>query len=100
LLSTRIRLIVTDCCIVKSLSLFYLKTTWEKVALLLLSPHRRSWPPVHGSLARAGKVKGQTPKVEKQEKKKTPKGRAKKRNLYNRLSVPSPLVPAIHLTFP
>ncbi|CAK5263374.1 unnamed protein product [Mycena citricolor] len=40
--------------------------------------------PVHGSLARAGKVKQQTPKVEKQEKKKTPKGRAKKRILYNR----------------
>jgi small subunit ribosomal protein S30e len=39
---------------------------------------------VHGSLARAGKVKSQTPKVEKQEKKKTPKGRAKKRIIYNR----------------
>ena len=39
---------------------------------------------VHGSLARAGKVKSQTPKVDKQEKKKTPKGRAKKRMLYNR----------------
>ncbi|SJK97275.1 related to 40S ribosomal protein S30 [Armillaria ostoyae] len=39
---------------------------------------------VHGSLARAGKVKSQTPKVEAQEKKKTPKGRAKKRVLYNR----------------
>ncbi|KAG8730104.1 hypothetical protein FRC12_020493 [Ceratobasidium sp. 428] len=39
---------------------------------------------VHGSLARAGKVKSQTPKVEKQEKKKTPKGRAKKRILYTR----------------
>lgn len=39
---------------------------------------------VHGSLARAGKVKGQTPKVEKQEKKKKPTGRAKKRMLYNR----------------
>lgn len=39
---------------------------------------------VHGSLARAGKVKGQTPKVEKQEKPKQPKGRAKKRLLYNR----------------
>ena len=39
---------------------------------------------VHGSLARAGKVKSQTPKVEKQEKKKVPKGRAKKRMLYNR----------------
>ncbi|KAK6530866.1 hypothetical protein TWF281_007701 [Arthrobotrys megalospora] len=39
---------------------------------------------VHGSLARAGKVKSQTPKVEKQEKKKSPKGRAKKRILYTR----------------
>ncbi|KAG9226827.1 hypothetical protein CCMSSC00406_0003500 [Pleurotus cornucopiae] len=39
---------------------------------------------VHGSLARAGKVKSQTPKVDKTEKKKTPKGRAKKRILYNR----------------
>jgi small subunit ribosomal protein S30e len=38
---------------------------------------------VHGSLARAGKVKGQTPKVEKQEKKKKPTGRAKKRIQYN-----------------
>ncbi|KAK8109904.1 ribosomal protein S30 [Apiospora kogelbergensis] len=36
---------------------------------------------VHGSLARAGKVKSQ---VEKQEKKKTPKGRAKKRLVYTR----------------
>ena len=42
---------------------------------------------VHGSLARAGKVKSQTPKVEKQEKKKVPKGRAKKRILYNRRCV-------------
>ncbi|KAH8928355.1 ribosomal protein S30 [Atractiella rhizophila] len=39
---------------------------------------------VHGSLARAGKVKSQTPKVEKQEKKKKATGRAKKRILYNR----------------
>ncbi|KAF2859695.1 ribosomal protein S30 [Piedraia hortae CBS 480.64] len=59
---------------------------------------------VHGSLARAGKVRSQTPKVrfplavrrgdhrsdpkqaavEKQEKKKVPKGRAKKRILYTR----------------
>ncbi|KAI1662398.1 ribosomal protein S30-domain-containing protein [Daldinia decipiens] len=39
---------------------------------------------VHGSLARAGKVKSQTPKVEKQEKSKTPKGRAKKRLTYTR----------------
>ncbi|BEI80421.1 hypothetical protein CcaverHIS002_0109500 [Cutaneotrichosporon cavernicola] len=37
---------------------------------------------VHGSLARAGKVKSQTPKVEKQEKKKAVKGRAKKRAQY------------------
>nr|XP_042898578.1 uncharacterized protein LOC107455604 [Parasteatoda tepidariorum]XP_042898586.1 uncharacterized protein LOC107455604 [Parasteatoda tepidariorum]XP_042898587.1 uncharacterized protein LOC107455604 [Parasteatoda tepidariorum]XP_042898592.1 uncharacterized protein LOC107455604 [Parasteatoda tepidariorum] len=39
---------------------------------------------VHGSLARAGKVKGQTPKVEKQEKKKKRTGRAKRRMQFNR----------------
>ncbi|THC95706.1 hypothetical protein EYZ11_004828 [Aspergillus tanneri] len=39
---------------------------------------------VHGSLARAGKVKSATPKVEKQEKAKTPKGRARKRIVYTR----------------
>lgn len=39
---------------------------------------------VHGSLARAGKVKGQTPKVEKAEKKKKATGRAKRRLQYNR----------------
>jgi len=39
---------------------------------------------VHGSLARAGKVKGQMPKVEKQEKKKKRTGRAKRRIQYNR----------------
>jgi len=39
---------------------------------------------VHGSLARAGKVRGQTPKVEKTDKHKKPKGRAYKRFLYNR----------------
>ncbi|CAK9231166.1 unnamed protein product [Sphagnum troendelagicum] len=49
------------------------------------------WPPrkasarkVHGSLARAGKVRGQTPKVAKQDKKKKPTGRAHKRMQYNR----------------
>ncbi|CAK8683833.1 ubiquitin-like FUBI-ribosomal protein eS30 fusion protein [Clavelina lepadiformis] len=39
---------------------------------------------VHGSLARAGKVKAQTPKVEAQEKKKKKTGRAKRRIQYNR----------------
>merc|ERR1719379_1901746 len=39
---------------------------------------------VHGSLARAGKVKGQTPKVEPQEKKKKKTGRAKRRIQYNK----------------
>ena len=39
---------------------------------------------VHGSLARAGKVRGQTPKVAKGEKKKMITGRAKKRLQYNR----------------
>merc|ERR1712167_397551 len=38
----------------------------------------------HGSLARAGKVRGQTPKVEKQDKKKKKPGRAKRRIQYNR----------------
>jgi small subunit ribosomal protein S30e len=40
---------------------------------------------VHGSLSRAGKVKNQTPKVAKQERrKKRLQGRAKKRVIYNR----------------
>eukprot|EP00331_Platyophrya_macrostoma_P026425 CAMPEP_0176435896 /NCGR_PEP_ID=MMETSP0127-20121128/17613_1 /TAXON_ID=938130 /ORGANISM="Platyophrya macrostoma, Strain WH" /LENGTH=72 /DNA_ID=CAMNT_0017819047 /DNA_START=46 /DNA_END=264 /DNA_ORIENTATION=- len=40
---------------------------------------------LHGSLSRAGKVKKQTPKVDKKETlKKKPKGRAWKRILYNR----------------
>ncbi|KAK3740066.1 hypothetical protein QZH41_011408 [Actinostola sp. cb2023] len=39
---------------------------------------------VHGSLARAGKVKSQTPKVDPQEKKKKKTGRAKRRMQYNR----------------
>ena len=38
---------------------------------------------VHGSLARAGKVRGQTPKVAKQEKKKKT-GQAKLQMQYNR----------------
>ncbi|KAG2374765.1 hypothetical protein C9374_010509 [Naegleria lovaniensis] len=40
---------------------------------------------VHGSLARAGKVKNQTPKVDKQPfKGKRKTGRSKKRFLYNK----------------
>jgi len=39
---------------------------------------------VHGSLARAGKVKGQTPKVEKQPKRRVKTGRAQRRMQYNR----------------
>ncbi len=39
---------------------------------------------VHGSLARAGKVKGQTPKVIVEAKEKILSGRARKRQLYNR----------------
>ncbi|KJH52301.1 ubiquitin family protein [Dictyocaulus viviparus] len=39
---------------------------------------------VHGSLARAGKVRAQTPKVDKQEKKKKKKGRAARRIQYTR----------------
>merc|ERR1712131_558472 len=39
---------------------------------------------VLGSLARSGKVKGQTPKVDAEEKKKAKTGRAKRRMQYNR----------------
>jgi len=39
---------------------------------------------VHGSLARAGQVKGQTPQIAVTEKKAPPRGRAFKRMLYNR----------------
>ena len=39
---------------------------------------------VHGSLARAGKVKSQTPKVQAGEKAKKITGRAKKRMQHNR----------------
>ncbi len=48
---------------------------------------------VHGSLARAGKVKSQTPKVEPQEKSKVPKGRAHKREQYTRRFVNVTLTP-------
>ncbi|KDE08017.1 40S ribosomal protein S30 [Microbotryum lychnidis-dioicae p1A1 Lamole] len=48
---------------------------------------------VHGSLARAGKVRSQTPKVAPQEKKKKVCGRAKKRILYNRRFVNVTLAP-------
>lgn len=55
------------------------------VLLLQTILERHNMGKVHGSLARAGKVKGQTPKVEAQEdKKKLPRGRAKKRLQYNR----------------
>jgi small subunit ribosomal protein S30e len=39
---------------------------------------------VHGSLAQSGKVKAQTPKVPKQQKKKELTGRAKKRAQFKR----------------
>ena len=48
---------------------------------------------VHGSLARAGKVRNQTPKVAKKEKKKDPRGRSKKRLLYNKRNLSTALVP-------
>jgi small subunit ribosomal protein S30e len=41
---------------------------------------------VHGSLARAGKVKAQTAKVEQQEKSKEVTGRAKRRLQFNKRS--------------
>jgi small subunit ribosomal protein S30e len=48
---------------------------------------------VHGSLARAGKVKGQTPKIEKTPKPKKPRGRAYKRLLYTRRFVNAVVLP-------
>ena len=56
----------------------------QKESTLHLVLRLRGGGKVHGSLARAGKVKGQTPKVEPQEKKKEPRGRAKKRIQFNR----------------
>ncbi|KAF9335449.1 hypothetical protein BG006_011458 [Podila minutissima] len=52
--------------------------------LVLMEHWVTSQGKVHGSLARAGKVKSQTPKVAKQEKKKKLTGRAKKRDTYKR----------------
>jgi ubiquitin/ribosomal protein S30 len=57
----------------------------QKESTLHLVLRLRGGGKVHGSLARAGKVKGQTPKVAKKDRKgKTPRGRGKKRMLYNR----------------
>jgi len=56
----------------------------QKESTLHLVLRLRGGGKVHGSLARAGKVKGQTPKVPKQDKKKLPTGRAKKRITFNR----------------
>ena len=39
---------------------------------------------VHGSLAQAGKVRNNTPKVQKMEKPKPVRGRARIRKLYNK----------------
>lgn len=49
---------------------------------------------VHGSLARAGKVRGQTPKVAAQEKAKKQGGRAAMRLKYNRRFVNAATGPA------
>lgn len=56
----------------------------QKEATLHLVLRLRGGGKVHGSLSRAGKVKKQTPKVEKQDKKKQLTGRAKKRLQFNR----------------
>ncbi|KAK8093987.1 40S ribosomal protein S30 [Apiospora hydei] len=48
---------------------------------------------VHGSLARAGQVAD--PKVEAQEKPKTPKGRAHKRDIYTRRFVNTSDAPGV-----
>eukprot|EP01138_Halocafeteria_seosinensis_P002801 gb/GECG01002862.1/.p1 GENE.gb/GECG01002862.1/~~gb/GECG01002862.1/.p1 ORF type:complete len:143 (+),score=22.84 gb/GECG01002862.1/:1-429(+) len=63
----------------------------QKESTLHLVLRLRGGGKVHGSLARAGKVKGQTPKVPKQEgKRRLPRGRAKKRMQYNRRYVNVP----------
>mmetsp|Transcript_33083 Transcript_33083/g.33685 ORF Transcript_33083/g.33685 Transcript_33083/m.33685 type:complete len:141 (-) Transcript_33083:58-480(-) len=56
----------------------------QKESTLHLVLRLRGGGKVHGSLARAGKVRNQTPKVEAQEQKKRTVGRAKKRIQYNR----------------
>mgnify|MGYP003957989497 CR=1 FL=1 len=57
----------------------------QKESTLHLVLRLRGGGKVHGSLARAGKVRGQTPKMPKQDKAKKPvTGRAKKRLQYNR----------------
>mmetsp|Transcript_13886 Transcript_13886/g.28423 ORF Transcript_13886/g.28423 Transcript_13886/m.28423 type:complete len:150 (-) Transcript_13886:55-504(-) len=61
-----------------------LPPTWDCVHNIRKQVIKHTMGKVHGSLARAGKVKGQTPKVEPGEKKKQPRGRAKKRMQYNR----------------
>ena len=66
----------------------------QKESTLHLVLRLRGGGKVHGSLARAGKVKNATPKVEKKEdKKKDPRGRAKKRLQYNRRFVNVALAP-------
>ena len=42
----------------------------------------------HGTLAKAGKVRKQTPKVAKQEKRRKPRGRALKREQYRKKFAP------------
>eukprot|EP00831_Metopus_contortus_P018185 TRINITY_DN17742_c0_g1_i1.p1 TRINITY_DN17742_c0_g1~~TRINITY_DN17742_c0_g1_i1.p1 ORF type:complete len:141 (+),score=26.92 TRINITY_DN17742_c0_g1_i1:107-529(+) len=59
------------------------QSTWGSKSLLLRFFITKMGK-VHGSLARAGKVRGQTPKVEAQEKKKQKTGRAKKRLVYTK----------------
>ena len=71
--------------VLRSLSVYLVACCWvNDLAYLLAYNTCCVSGKVHGSLARAGKVRGQTPKVAKQEKKKNPKGRAMKRVKYNR----------------
>ena len=41
----------------------------------------------HGGMTKVGKVRGQTPKVKKTEKKRPARGRAHKRKIYNRRAI-------------
>ncbi len=73
--------------------IFFSDYNIQKESTLHLVLRLRGGGKVHGSLARAGKVRNQTPKVEAQEKKKLATGRAKKRIQYNRRFVNVVTVP-------
>lgn len=67
----------------KSGPCWYVSDSRCSVFLSLNTSHQRPWKANRKNPA-TGKVKSQTPKVEPAEKAKTPKGRARKREVYTR----------------